>query len=369
MPIRSFDEDNAMTALPEKMNGVVLPGNSTAEFREYPVPEPGHGQVLLETKASSICGSDIRAIYREHLGKGPEAYQGVIAGHEPAGQVVRLGPGCKKLRPGDRVVLYHISGCGCCNDCLHGYQISCTSEEHRKAYGWQRDGGHAGFILAEERDCIVLPDNLTFVDGAFMACGFGTAWECLTRMQVSGRDRLLITGLGPVGLAAAQLGRVLGVRTVIGTDIAEGRLALARELEFKPGVPLVDHVLASDDDALAAVKDITGGTGCETSIDCSGAAAARELALKGTRQWGRCGFVGEGGTVSFEVSPVLIHEQITLYGSWVTSTRHLAELAEVLGRLDVHPEATAGPKLPLAEAARAYELADKGQTGKVCIVF
>ena len=67
-----------MTAMTGTMPGVVLPGNSTVEFRDYPVPEPGHGQVLVRMKASSICGSDIRAIYREHLGQGPERYQGVI---------------------------------------------------------------------------------------------------------------------------------------------------------------------------------------------------------------------------------------------------------------------------------------------------
>ena len=73
-------------------------------------PTPGHGQVLLAMKASSICGSDIRAIYREHLGHGPEAYQGVIAGHEPCGEVVAVGPGCSRLEVGDRVVVYHIVG-------------------------------------------------------------------------------------------------------------------------------------------------------------------------------------------------------------------------------------------------------------------
>ena len=55
-------------------------------------PAPGPGQALIRMKASTICGSDIRAIYREHLGKGPEAYQGVVAGHEPCGQIERLGP-------------------------------------------------------------------------------------------------------------------------------------------------------------------------------------------------------------------------------------------------------------------------------------
>lgn len=356
-------------ATPQIMTGVILPGDSSVAFREFPVPVPGERQVLVQTKASSICGSDIRAIYREHLGRGPEAYQGVIAGHEPCGRIVAAGPGCRERQVGDRVVVYHISGCGCCEDCMDGYQISCRSEEHRQAYGWQRDGGHAEFMLVEEQDCVPLPDRLTYVDGAYLACGFGTSWECLTRMGVNGRDRLLVTGLGPVGLAAAQLGKALGVTEVIGVDLAEGRLELAESLEYQPGTRLVDHVLRADDEALESIKRLTGGRGCEASVDCSGAASARLLALQGTRQWGRCGFVGEGGKVEFDVSPFLIHEQITLYGSWVTSRRHLAQLAELLARLDLHPEATGGPRLPLAEAAKAYDLADQGQTGKVSIVF
>ena len=98
-------------------------------------------------KASTICGSDIRCIYHEHLGKGPEGYQGVIAGHEPCGQIVKTGPGCRRFGAGDRVIVYHISGCGVCNDCRRGYMISCTSEKYRRAYGWQRDGGMADFLL------------------------------------------------------------------------------------------------------------------------------------------------------------------------------------------------------------------------------
>ena len=352
-----------------KMTGVVLPGNSTVEFREYEVPEPGRGQVLVKMKASSICGSDIRAIYREHLGKGPEAYRGVIAGHEPCGRIEKVGRECTEFKEGDRVVLYHISGCGVCEDCKQGYMISCSSAEHRKAYGWQRDGGHADYLLAEENTCVRLPDNLSYVDGAFVACGFGTAWECLTRMNVSGADRLLITGLGPGGLAAAQLGRVLGVRQIIGVEVADGRLELARKLKFKGEAPLVNHVLESDESALEKIMDLTGGQGCEVTVDCSAAPPARLLAIKAARQWGRIGFVGEGNLVQFDVSPDLIHGQKTIYGSWVTSLRHMADLVNVLAREDVHPEATAGPQLPLKEAAKAYDLADKGQVGKVCIVF
>jgi threonine dehydrogenase-like Zn-dependent dehydrogenase len=90
------------------MKSACLPGNSTVELREAADPRPGHGEVLLRMKASTICGSDIRCIYHEHLGKGPEGYQGVIAGHEPSGQIVETGPGCRRFRAGDRVLVYHI---------------------------------------------------------------------------------------------------------------------------------------------------------------------------------------------------------------------------------------------------------------------
>mgnify|MGYP002511905636 CR=1 FL=1 len=122
------------------MKGAVLPGDSTVELKDFEVPVPGHGQVLVQTKATTICGSDIRCIYREHTGKGPEGYiPGMVAGHEPCGVIVEEGEGLKRFKKGDRVIVYHISGCGVCNDCRRGYYISCKSR-FRQAYGWQRNG-------------------------------------------------------------------------------------------------------------------------------------------------------------------------------------------------------------------------------------
>ena len=94
------------------MLAAYLPGNSTVELKEVPVPKPGHGEVLIKMKSSTICGSDIRAIYREHVGKGPEGYQNKICGHEPCGQIVECGEGLRRFKKGDRVIVYHISGCG-----------------------------------------------------------------------------------------------------------------------------------------------------------------------------------------------------------------------------------------------------------------
>ncbi len=344
------------------MRGIRLPGDSTAQQVTLDVPAPGPGQVVLRMRASSICGSDIRAIYREHTGRGAEGYQGVIAGHEPCGEVAEVGPAVRGLRVGDRVVVYHIQGCGLCEECRRGYPIGCESER-RAAYGWQRDGGHADYLLADESSCLPLPDGLSFVDGALVSCGFATAYQGLLRAGISGRDRLLVTGLGPVGLAAAALGRALGASTVLGSDPQPERRALAAELG------LVDAAAGGQEELDDLVAEHTSGRGCEVTIDCSGSAAAREAAVRNTRTWGSCVFVGEGGSVTLPVSELLIHKQLTLHGSWVSSVTHMRELLDQLTRWGLHPQLIVTDRFALADAGEAYRRADSGASGKVCIVW
>lgn len=346
----------------KSMLGAVLPGNRTVELREFPVPTPGHGQVLLRMQASTICGSDIRAIYREHLGRGPEGYHGVISGHEPAGQIVETGPGVRRFREGDRVLLYHISGCGLCHDCRTGYQISCSSPQ-RAAYGWQRDGGNAQFCLAEEADCVLMPDSMSFIDGACVACGFGTCYEAIRRIGVSGDDAVLVVGLGPMGLASLMLARARGATKLIGVDLSPERRTLAERLG------LADLVVPADEHAVERIREATDGHGCEVAIDTSGVSAGRQLTVRGTRQWGRIAFVGEGGTVELNPSPDLIHDQKTVYGSWVTSLGNIEDLVERLPRWNMHPEVTVTHRFPLEQAAEAYATMDGGASGKVAIVF
>jgi threonine dehydrogenase-like Zn-dependent dehydrogenase len=303
------------------MTGAYLPGNRDVLLKDVPIPAPGPGQVLIRMRASTICGSDLRAIYRGHVG--PEEYENVIAGHEPCGEVVESGPGTRRFRPGDRVLVYHIVGCGLCSECRSGYFITCkASPPDKMAYGWQRDGGHAEYLLAEESTCIALPDGLTFLDGACVACGFGTVYEALSRAEVSGRDTVLITG-GPEQDAAA----------------------------------------------LHGVAELTDGAGCEVTLDCSGAPSARLLALQSTRRWGRCVLVGEGNRMDFDVSQMLIHKQISLIGSWVTSLPRMESLLHLLVRWNLHPERIVTDSFPLAEAAEAYRTADAGDGGKVALLM
>src|SRR4029077_14991498 len=288
-----------------RMIGAYLPGNSTVELKQAPVPVPGHGEVLLRMKASTICGSDIRCIYHEHLGKGPEGYQGVIAGHEPCGQIVKTGPGCRRFGVGDRVIVYHISGCGGCTHCRRLYMISSTSQAYRRAYGWQRDGGMAGYLLAEEKDLIHLPAELSYADGAQVACGFGTVYEGLEKIGISGNHAVLITGLGPVGLATGALCRKLGAARIIGIDVVPERMQLALDLK------LCDEVLPSGPGNADEVRKLSGGHGVERAVDCSANDLARATAIRATRKWGRIVFLGEGGRVEFNPSPDIIHDQKT----------------------------------------------------------
>jgi threonine dehydrogenase-like Zn-dependent dehydrogenase len=352
-----------MITVPDQMQGALLPGNSTTHLKAFPVPTPGHGEVLVRVKASTICGSDIRCIYHQHLGKGPEGYQGVIAGHETAGQVVKVGPGCRFFSEGSRVIVYHISGCGLCNDCRRGYMISCTNEKYRRAYGWQRDGGMADYLLAEEKDLIALPDSLSYADGAQVACGFGTAYEGLEKIGISGNDAVLITGLGPVGLAAAALCRKMGARKIIGIDVVPDRTKLARDLK------LCDETLLSGPQNVREVLSLTGGSGVERAVDCSAHPTARATAIRATRKWGRIVFLGEGGTVEFNPSPDLIHDQKTIYGSWVTSTWKMEDLVERLVEWKLHPADLITDRFPLTKVSDAYSLMASGKCGKVSVCF
>jgi threonine dehydrogenase-like Zn-dependent dehydrogenase len=344
------------------MIGAVLPGNSSVELKEFPIPKPGYGQVLIKTKSSTICGSDIRAIYREHLGKGPERYQNKIAGHEPCGQIVEEGPGLKRFKKGDRVIVYHISGCGVCYDCRRGYMISCTSD-FRAAYGWQRDGGMASYILAEEKDLVALPDELSYTDGAQVACGFGTVYEGLEKIGISGNDGVLIIGLGPVGLAALMLAKAMGANKLIGVDTVDERLEIAQKLD------LADHLLKAGPKNVEEIRDLTNGHGVERAFDASGSDKGRLTAIQATRKWGRIALVGEGGTMGLSPSPDMIHDQKTVYGSWVTSIWLMEDLVERIVRWKIHPEELVTNRFSLEQAAEAYALMASGRSGKVAVVF
>ena len=256
------------------------------------MPTPGIGQARLRMKASGLCGSDIHYIYHKHVG---EKGAGIWASSPAMSRAARSRNsvrGCRHFKPGDRVAVYHISGCGFCRSCRKGYQISCT-DPLRAAYGWQRDGGHAEYLIADEKDLVKLPDSLSYEDGCFISCGVGTAYEGVCAVEVSGSDTVLVVGLGPVGLAALMIAQGRGAKMTVGVDTAPERVEVAQRLG------LVSHGFQSGPDTLEAVRAVTRG-GATVSLDCSGHPLGRLLALQGTHSWGRCVYIGETGEVTLQ---------------------------------------------------------------------
>lgn len=344
-----------------KMLACYLPGNSNTKLEYVAIPKPQPGQVLLKMHASGICGSDIKYIYHKHLGTKSTAYRGVIAGHEPCGIIVETSREAQYFKIDDRVVVYHISGCGFCKNCRNGYQISCSNSQ-RTAYGWQRDGGHSTYMVAEEKDLIKLPESLSYDDGAFISCGAGTAYEAALRAGVSGSDITLIVGLGPIGQALAMICKGRGSPKVIGVDVIQARVDASLRKK------IIDRGLIFHKDMKDEIAEMSNG-GAHCSFDCTGNADARLLALQASREWGRVVYIGEQGHVQFQVSADLMHMQRTLYGSWVTSLGNMQRCCEDFDMWDTHPATIITNRFSLSDIEDAYKLVAKGHSGKVVITF
>jgi D-arabinose 1-dehydrogenase-like Zn-dependent alcohol dehydrogenase len=213
------------------MKAVVFPGERRVEFVDF--PDPGSGEVVLEIKASGMCGSDLK-FYRASKTGGAQALglgklEGpVIAGHEPCGVVAAVGPGVAPAQAplGARVMVHHYKGCGVCEHCRSGWAQLCRAGI--VVYGATGHGAHAPLMKVPASTLVPLPDALSFETGAAISCGTGTAYGALRRMNLSGRDTVAIFGQGPVGLSATQLAAAMGAR-VIALDISPERLARAKE--------------------------------------------------------------------------------------------------------------------------------------------
>src|SRR5256885_725570 len=347
------------------MRGAVFLGNRKIEIRNFPDPTPGPGEVVIEMKASGMCGSDLK-FYRSPpgaaqaaLGLGGSAGP-FIAGHEPCGVVAARGPGVSESEApiGQRVMAHHSSGCGVCKHCRVGWSQLCKAGI--TVYGVTANGGHAEYLKVPARTLVPLPDELSFVEGAAVACGTGTAYGALRRMHLAGSNTLAVFGQGPVGLSATLLGAKMGAR-VIAVETSKERQALAKEFG-------ADKAL-SPEDFERQLKDLTRGEGVDLALDCTGIAQARLAAVRSAKTWGTVCFVGEGGEVTLDVSRDMLRKQLTLIGSWTFSAMGQAECARFVAdnRIDLEPIFPHRRKLEQAD--EAYRGFDRQSTGKGVIVF
>ncbi len=349
------------------MQGAVFTGDRNIELQDFPDPTPGPGEVVLEIKASGMCGSDLK-FYRaapgamqKALGLG-DVSTPTIAGHEPCGIVAAVGEGVseRQARIGQRVMDHHYAGCGVCSHCRLGWSQLCA--EGFVVYGVTGHGAHAAYMKVPVRTLVALPDSLSFETGAAIACGTGTAYGALRRLKLSGHDTLAVFGQGPVGLSATQLATAMGAR-VIALDINAERRALAAG--FGADV-VIDPAV---DDPVTALKELTHGAGVDLALDCSSAEQARLAAIRATRTWGTVCFVGEGGSVTVDVSNEMIRKQLTLIGSWTFSSVIQEECARFIADRGIHVDDLFTHKFELADCVDAYRLFDTQSTGKGVFLF
>ena len=344
------------------MRGVVFLGDRKVELRNFPDPTPGPGEVVVEMKASGMCGSDLK-FYRSPPGAAQAALglgslsEPFIGGHEPCGVVVDRGPGVseKEAPTGMRIMDHHYAGCGGCTHCRLGWSQLCRAGI--TVYGVTAHGGHADYLKVPARTIVEMPEELSFAEGAAVACGTGTAFGALKRMNMNGGDTLAVFGQGPVGLSATVIGVAMGAR-VIAVETSAERMKLAEQFG-------ADAVIdASKEDPVAALKDLTSGKGVDLALECSGAAAARRAAVRAVRTWGTACYVGEGGEVTLDVSPDLLRRQVTLIGSWTFSAMGMKECAEFIAKKRIPLERIFTHKWRLEQAGEAYKLFDQQAAGK-----
>ena len=344
------------------MRGAVFLGNRKVEIRTFPDPVPGPGEVVIEMKASGLCGSDLK-FYRSAPGEA-QASLGLgnlkdpfIGGHEPCGVVAARGPGVseKEAPIGQRVMDHHYAGCGVCKHCRVGWSQLCKAGI--TVYGVTAHGGHAQYLKVPARTLVPLPDELSFVAGAAVSCGTGTAYGALRRMNAVGGATLAVFGQGPVGISATLLGAKMGMR-VIAVEKNAARRALAKQFG-------ADVALESSD----SLKDLTKGEGVDLALDTTGAAEARIAAIRSAKTWGTVCFVGEGGDVTINVSPDMLRKQLTIIGSWTFSAMGQAECARFVVDNRIDLEKIFSHRWKLDEASEAYRVFDTQSTGKGVIAF
>lgn len=347
------------------MKAVYFLGDRKIEIREVPDPAPGPGEVILEIKASGMCGTDLK-YYRATdgagaIGLGKTSPDPVIAGHEPCGIVCAVGVGVttRVARVGSRVMNHHYAGCGCCPQCRGGWVQMC--DDGSTTFGANGDGAHARYMKVPADSLIALPDSLSFQAGAAISCGTGTAWGGLGRLGLSGRDTIAIFGQGPVGLSGTQLAAAMGAR-VIALDVDDGRLARAKAFGADAVINARDH------DAVAAILDLTHGRGAECAMDCTGSSSARSASIRSAGKWGRVVFLGEGGDVTIDVSNDMNRKQLSIYGSWTFSKNGQAACARFVAERKIDVDSLFTHSWPLAQAAEAYALFDTQTTGKAVLI-
>ena len=331
------------------MQSLKIQGQSTVACIGVPTPEPGPGEVLIQTQVSALCGSELKS-YR---GDGMETGN---TGHESAGIVAQLGPGVTQLKEGQRVGVSAVAGCGDCAYCSLGQYTYCPD---LVTFG----NTHAEYFLTRANACHLLPDDLSWEVGLLISGdGFGVPYHTSTKLKNEPIESVAIFGMGPIGLGNALLHSFLG-REVIVVDVVPKRLEIARVLG-------ATHTIQVDEatDVVATIRELTAGRGTDVCIEAAGRPASAKQCFAAVRTAGTVAFNGEQPALELSPSADFIRRDITALGSWYYHFSQFSAMLE-LYRAGLAIDRLVTHRFALAEADEAFRLMAAGQTGKVMLEF
>jgi threonine dehydrogenase-like Zn-dependent dehydrogenase len=334
-------------------------GERQAEYCEKPEPQPGPNEVLIQMKAAGICGSDLH-IYRR---PGKDFLEGRrVPGHEPAGVIAEVGRDVTNWSVGDRVTAYFRQVCGVCHYCRTGHTNVCINR--RGSYGvglGMADGADAEYMVIEAQYLFRVPDDFSLEDAAIVACQGGTAYYPLTRLQASGQDVLVVSGLGPVGLLATLFGSRMGAE-IVGIDPSPERRALAENLG---AVCTLDPADAPVGEQLQARYPRRA----DKLLEASGASAAHAAIPDLLRPLGMAALVGLGTHELKLPLGQVVHRELILFGTSIFPTTQYDEMWEFFRRHGIAPSQVVTHRFGIEQGAEAFRLADSATSGKVCFSF
>lgn len=328
----------------------VLHGREDIRYEEVVKPEPGPGQVLIDVRATGVCGSDIPRV----LSDGAHFYP-MVLGHEFAGVVAQAGADVDGWQVGDRVAVAPLVPCLKCDECMQGRYSGCPNYSF---IGSREFGALAQYVAVPATNLVRLADNLSFEQGAFVEPSTVAAHG----LRVGGYrpgGHVAILGGGTIGAFAAQWARILGAKSVTVIDIDKERLGLATEIG-------ADNVIDSaTEDVQLRAADITGGKGFNHVFETAGQNATQALAMELVAKSGAITLIGNSHrdlTFPSATFELLNRKEVTLTASWMsysapfpgpewTDTVHYMSTGQLRGA----PELLHG-RFGLDEVANAFQL-------------
>ena len=343
------------------MKAAVVHGKDDIRIEEYKDPSPEPGDLVVKTKVSGICATDIKTL----LGQGLPKDLPTILGHEVVGEVFQLGEGCEGFDIGDRVAVYPIAVCGDCHYCNKGRHNLC---EHEFGLAHGIEGGFAEYVriprqIVNVGGVVKIPDDLSFEKAALtepLSCTYASLRAC----KVQPGDFVVVLGAGPMGLMHLKMAKWAGAK-VISVDLLDNRLAVAKKMG-------ADYCLNPDKiDHKEEIKEITGGRGAEAVIGSLGIPKVIEENLTLTAKGGTFNiFGGPPAGQAITVDPRWLHYfEINLTGTFAASPDDFKACLELIAKGEIEVEDLISDRFSLDNFLDAVERAKNQEMIRGVVVF